>query len=461
MSLSLATIENAINTLPKHYRSVVVYLFGEGEFRLHQIENCLVKLNILNATSVASMALYKSGDYVTDSKYQEYIFDVLKKGPGERSLLDSNASLLEREVRTVFRSSQFLNKCIDVGFDTPQKLTNLLLGLDKTNEAQALIPMRNHFVQAHVSNILLILARKLSLPLSKDNLKLAKMFDRTYSLYEFKLVSLDIWTRYKYVLVLVGGYFVYALGGSQTGSLSSEPIIHLPLLTANESILSSAQKFMFKLELMVVFLVMVLLLVGNKFHHLIQPDRKTNDVGKPVLKKIANIFYIYLLFTISSPVILFLSNYNQAANPIETAVIQKDWAKANNLVQDQEHWTDEQRMFAQAQILIQQRYEMPKEEYESKLKSLSTPIVSEFKSGRFSDHYAQSYGVKTILDANNIENKLLSYDTHRAILTFWILCLLFIFISLLRDSDYLGMSRRKKAKLRKPSDIKIDRSQKI
>lgn len=461
MSLSLATIENAINALPKHYRSVVVYLFGNGEYRLQKLKDCLDKLNLLNATSVASIVLYKSGDYQTDSKFQEYIFDVLKKGSTERSVLDSPASLLEKEVRTVFRSPQFLNKCIDVGYETPQKLTNLLLGLDRINGEQALIPMRNHFVQAHVSNILLKLARELSIPLSKENLTLAKMFSKAFSFYELKLVTQDLWSRYKYILALVGGYFIYALGGSQTGSLSTEPIVYLPFLSPSESILSVTQQFMFKLELMAVFLVMVLLLIGNKFHLLIQPVRNDSVEKKEKLKKIANIFYIYLLFTISTPLVSAFTYLKETPSPIQTALVDKNWDKANSLVEDQKHWSDEQTKFVQAQILIQQRYDMPQGEYEHKLKELSGHVLNEFALGRFSDHYGQSYGVKNILDANNIENNLVSYDMHRIVLLIWILCLLFIFVSLFREADYLGLRKRKAARLNKTSNVEINSSQKV
>jgi hypothetical protein len=458
MNLSLATLECAIQKLPKHYRSVVIYLFGDGEYRLNLVRDCLSKLNSMNATSVASMILYKSGDYETDSKYQEYIFDILKKGAVEKSILDSNFSLLEREVRTVFKSPQFLNKCIDVGFETPEKLTKLLLGMDKVN-SDAVVPMRNHFVQAHVSNIILMLARDLAYPLSNENLQLAKALSRPFSMYEVKLVLMDLWSRYKYILALVVGYSVYALGGSQSGSLLPEPSIYLPFMSTQEAILSPAQQFIFKLELCAVFIVMFLLLIGHKFHYLIQPNRKDIVEAQGPLKKAVNIFYIYFLLTIASPFTAVILDYKNTPSPIEVAVEQKKWDEAEKLVDTQKQWSNEQRMFVKAQILIQQRYEMPKADYQEKLKELSAPIVKEFELGRFSDYYAQTYGVKKILDANNIENNLFSYDTHRAILLFWILCLSFIFISLWHEIDYLGLRKRRHQK-KKKSEIEIDSSQK-
>lgn len=431
-------IEKTIENLPNHYRQIINYLFGYGQECLIKIQRLILKLKENNAILVASKLLYKSGDYDKDSNHQNNIFKILKNGPVPKTILDSDFSILKKEVEVAFRLPTFLERCNDLGLNTPKKFTNFLLGFDGAIDSKAFVPMRNLFVQIHIGKILLLIAHNSYIYISKENKKVLRSLKKLITFYEIKIIFLEFWSKYKYVLVLIFGYFIYAWGGSQTGSLLSEPHIYMPFNSPNESVLSSTQKINFKLELSLVFILMGFLLFDNKFQYFINHS-KLNHISKIKLKKIANIFYIYLLFTISSPVIAFVSDLlgKSNASELEVAILNKEWDKAYKIAGIEYKWSEEQLFFVNAQILIHQRYDLPQDEYQVNLKKYSNYVLEEFKHGRLSDHYGQSYAIKRILDANNVENNIISYDTHRLILLFWIGCLFYIFISTFKQANYL------------------------
>ncbi|MCP0918056.1 hypothetical protein MUB04_16070 [Acinetobacter indicus] len=447
MTLTADSIDRAIAKLPRHYKSVVTYLFGDGELRINLLQACLKRLELMNVSAAASMCVYRSGDYDTDTKFQEYIFDVLKKGAFDKTILDSPRSLLKTEIVRAFKIPDFLNRCIDFGLTTPDKVADVLLGSAKSAPLEQTV-LRNMFVQTHVSILLLMLAVELGLPLSKENKLLYRAVKRPYTGHEFKILISDLWNRYKYIGLIVFSFALMAQGGPQGLSLLSEPAIYLPYMDINQSILSPKNLLLFKLYMMVIFGFMLYLIIGHKFHYLVQPDRKTNSDTQDRVKKIVPAFYITLLIYMTSPVIGFIDSLNQPIHPVEAAVEKRDFKEAESLVIKNTYWSNEQKNFVLAQLLIKQRYEVPKDEYNTKLAQYSQNILKEYSFGRFSTEYAESYGVKKILDANNIENTLVPYDSHRAVLFIWLMVLVYCFVSLSIEVDHFGIKRHRDKKLK-------------
>lgn len=459
MTLTADSIDTAIAKLPRHYASVVNYLFGDGELRINTLGACLKRLELINATAAASMCVYRSGDYDTDTKFQEYIFDVIKKGAVDKTILDSPRSLLKTEISQAFKVPEFLNRCIDFELSTPDKIADVLLGTAKSAPLEQTV-LRNMFVQTHVSILLLMLAVELSLPLSKENKQLYRSIKRPFTGYELKLLVSDLWNRYKYIGIVVFSFALLAFGGPQGWSLLAEPTIYLPYMEIHQSVLSPKNQALFKLYLMIIFGFMLYLIIGNKFHYLVQPDRKTNPNTQERVRKVVPAFYITLLFYLAAPVIGFIDSINQPTHPIEAAIEKRDFKEAEQLAIKNTYWSAEQKDFVLAQLLLKQRYEMPKAEYNDKLTQYSQSIIKEYSFGRYSTEYAESYGVKKILDANNIENTLVAYDSHRAVLFIWLIMLAYCFASLAIEVDHFGIKKNREKK-RKAKQAEMDSNNQI
>lgn len=459
MTLTADRIDTAIAKLPRHYASVVSYLFGDGEMRSNTLVGFLKKLELINASAAASICVYRSGDYDTDTKFQEYIFDVIKKGAVEKTILDSPRSILKTEISRAFKVPEFLNRCIDFELNSPDKIADVLLGTTKSAPLEKTV-LRNMFVQTHVSILLLMLAVELDLPLSKENKQLYRAVKRPFTGHELKLLFSDLWNRYKYIGLVVFSFALLGYGGPQGWSLLAEPAIYLPYMDIHQSVLSPKNQILFKLYLMIIFGFMLYLIIGNKFHYLVQPDRKTNPETQEKVRKVVPALYITLLLYLTGPVIGFFDNMNQPTHPIETAVEKRNFKEAEKLATTNTYWSTEQKDFVLAQILIQQRYDMPKTEYNAKLAQYSQSILKEESFGRFSTEYAESYGVKKILDANNIENTLVPYDSHRAVLFIWLLVLVYCFASLAIDVDYFGIKKYREKK-RKAKQIEMESNDQI
>lgn len=459
MTLTADSIDSAITKLPRHYASVVTYLFGDGELRNDTLGAILKRLELINASAAASVCVYRSGDYDTDTRFQEYIFDVIKEGPIEKTILDTPRSLLKTEISQAFKVPEFLNSCIDFELNTPNKIADVLLGTAKSAPLEQTV-LRNMFVQTHVSIILLMLAVELGLPLSKENKRLYRAIKRPFVGYEIKLIFSDLWNRYKYIGLIVVSFALLAYAGTQGWSLLSEPAIYLPYMDINESVLSPKNRLLFKLYLMIIFGFMLYLIIGNKFHYLVQPDRKTNPDTQERVRKVVPAFYIILLMYLTGPAVGFFDSLKQPTHPIEAAVEKRDFKKAEQLAIKNTNWSAEQKDFVLAQLLLKQRYEMPKAEYNQKLAQYSQSIIKEYSFGRFSSEYAESYGVKKILDANNIENPLVPYDYHRAVLFIWLMVLVYCFVSLAVEIDYFGIKKHREKK-RKASQTALDSNDQI
>lgn len=459
MTLTADSIDSAIAKLPRHYASVVTYLFGDGELRSNTLGAILKRLELINASAAASMCVYRSGDYDTDTKFQEYIFDVIKKGAVKKTILDSPRSLLKTEISRAFKIPEFLNRCIDFELNTPDKIADVLLGTAKSAPLEKTV-LRNMFVQTHVSIILLMLAVELGLPLSKENRQLYKAVKRPFVGHEIKLLFSDLWNRYKYIGLVVFSFALMAYAGPQGWSLLAEPAIYLPYMDINEGVLSPKNQVLFKLYLMIIFGFMLYLILGNKFHYLVQPDRKTNPDTQERIRKIVPAFYITLLMYLTGPAIEFFDSLNQPTHPIEAAVEKRDFKEAEQLAIKNTYWSAEQKDFVLAQLLLKQRYEMPKAEYNEKLAQYSQSIIKEHSFGRFSTEYAESYGVKKILDANNIENTLVPYESHRAVLFIWLMVLAYCFISLAIEVDHFGIKKHREKK-RKAKQTELDSNDQI
>lgn len=446
MTLTANRIDESIAKLPKHFMSVVKYLFGEGELRTKLVESNLKRLELINASAVASMCVYRSGDYDTDTKFQEYIFDVLKKGAVEKTALDSPRSLLKKEIRRAFLVPDFLNRCIDFGLDTPDKIADVLLGATRTAPLEQSV-LRNMFVQTHVSIILILLANDLGQPLNKENKRLLLAIRRPITGHEINLFIGGFWNRYKYIGLIVLSFGLLAFGGTQGLSLISEPSIYLPFSDIQSSNLSPKNIIFFKLSLSVIFILMLYLIIGNKFHYLVQPDRKSNLEVQKKTKKVVPAFYMFLLFFLSGPVIDYIDSFTTHQSPIELAVENRDFKQAEKLVRENRFWSGEQKDFVLAQLVIKQRYELPMDTYQAKLAEHSKNVLSEFSFGRYSTEYGESYAIKQILDANNKENDLVSYNVHRAVFAIWLLTLVYCFLSLAVEVDYFGIRQNKLKRL--------------
>ncbi|HFG7030924.1 TPA: hypothetical protein ACGIK9_003424 [Acinetobacter baumannii] len=431
-------LSKLIQALPKHYRDSINYLFGNDQ--LEQLLVLLFKLKNIKVELITSEFFLHAPSYHNSIIIHNHLFNLIRMGSSERTLLDNDYSLLKEQISHALKFNHVKHLYITLGFKSISHCSEFLLSKQEGELLKRQTIFKIAFVNAHISYLLLLLAHKGQISTSYHNTILFIFTSYLVSLTTLKDLFHNLFNRFKYLFLIITGWIVLSFGGHQELILSPAPEIYLPYATEHLSNLSSLSKFKFELFLSQIFIFMLYLFITGTFSLFIHNDKKMLSQNISSRRKLStSVTAIYLLLLISSyfGVKSFFPAHTDSysiTSPRPTTFV----AASKRYIKP--HYTKEEEDYVLAQLAIAYKDTLGDREYQRLLSNHSRSIVQNNLKSDF-PLFMNTYAIKKILDEQHISNNFKSYNFHRFTYIFWLCSLLISFIFLSFEIKYFSFKR--------------------